>query len=96
MMMIRDDDDDDDDDDTDDDTDQIFPPVWGRICESPGSRRTLESLEGQRTAMEIIIMIVMVTQHIPTMTKSHHGGEVSVMMKVGMCQCQKPTKHHTP
>ena len=54
MMMIRDDDDDDD----DDDTDQIFPPVWGRICESPGSRRTLESLEGQRTAMEIIIMIV--------------------------------------
>ena len=39
-------------------------------------------------------MIVMVTQHIPNMTKSHHGGEVSVMKKVGMCQCQKPTIHH--
>ena len=34
-------------------------------------------------------------QLIPTMTKSHHGGEMSVMMKVGMCQCQKPTIHHT-
>ena len=31
---------------------------------------------------------------IPTMTKSHHGGKMSVMMKVGMCQCQKPTIHH--
>ena len=39
----------------------------------------------------IITIIIMDTQHIPTMTKSHHGGEVSVMMKVGMCQCQKPT-----
>ena len=27
-------------------------------------------------------------RHIPTMTKSHHGGEMSVMIKVGMC-----TKH---
>ena len=36
----------------------------------------------------------MVTQHIPTMTKSHHGKEMSVMMKVGMGQCQKPTIHH--
>ena len=35
----------------------------------------------------------MVTQHIPTMTKSHHGGEMSVMIKVGMCQCQIPTIH---
>ena len=42
----------------------------------------------------IYINIVMVTQHIPTMTKSHQGGELSVMMKVGMCQCQKPTIHH--
>ena len=40
--------------------------------------------------------MIRVTQHIPTMTKSHHGGEMSVMMKVGMCQCQKPTIHHTP
>ena len=40
------------------------------------------------------ITITMVTQHIPTMTKSHHGGEMSVMIKVGMCQCQIPTIHH--
>ena len=42
----------------------------------------------------VIIIIIMVTQHISTMTKSHHGGEMSLMMKVGMCQCQKPTIHH--
>ena len=30
-----------------------------------------------------IIIIIMVTQHIPTMTKSHHGGKMSVMKKVG-------------
>ena len=41
-----------------------------------------------------LIITIMDTQHIPTMTKSHHGGEMSVMMKVGMCQCQKPTIHH--
>ena len=35
-------------------------------------------------------MIMMVTQHIPTMTKSHHGGEMSVMIKVVMCHF-----HHT-
>ena len=34
----------------------------------------------------IIIMIMKVTQHIPTMTKSYHGGEMSVMIKVGKCQ----------
>ena len=44
----------------------------------------------------MMVVMMMVTLHIPTMTKSHRGGEVSVMMKVGMCQCQKPTKHHTP
>ena len=36
---------------------------------------------------------IMVTQHIPTMTKSHHGGEMSVMIKVGICQWQNPTIH---
>ena len=34
----------------------------------------------------LIIIIIMVTQHIPTMTKSHHGGNMSVMIKVGICQ----------
>ena len=38
-------------------------------------------------------MMMMACQHIPTMTKSHHGGEMSVMIKVGMCQCQIPTIH---
>ena len=31
------------------------------------------------------------TQHIPTMTISHHGGILSVMMMVGICQWQNPT-----
>ena len=46
--------------------------------------------------MLAMVVMLMVTQHIPTMTKSHHGGEMSVMMKVGICQCQKSTIHHTP
>ena len=33
----------------------------------------------------------MVPQHIPTMTNSHHGGILSVMMMVGICQWQNPT-----
>ena len=46
------------------------------------------------TTMNFIIMIMMTAcRHIPTMTKSHHGGEMSVMIKVGMCQCQIPTIH---
>ena len=32
-----------------------------------------------------------VTQHIPTMTNSHHGGFLSVMIMVGICQWQNPT-----
>ena len=46
--------------------------------------------------MFTLVIIIMVTQHITTMTKSHHGGEMSVRMKVGICQCQKSTIHHTP
>ena len=54
-----DDNDDDEDDDKEDDTDQIFSPVRGGISDRPGSRRTLEPLERQRTAMtNMIIMIV--------------------------------------
>ena len=33
--------------------------------------------------MMMIIIIIMVTQHIPTMTKSHHGGDMSELIKVG-------------
>ena len=43
--------------------------------------------------MIVNVMMMMVTQHIPTMTKSHRGGNMSVMIKVGMCQCQNPTIH---
>ena len=39
----------------------------------------------------IIIIIIMVPQHIPTMTNSHHGGFLSVMIMVGICQWQNPT-----
>ena len=39
------------------------------------------------------IIIIMACRHIPTMTKSHHGGEMTVMIKVGMCQWQNPTIH---
>ena len=31
------------------------------------------------------VIILSVTQYIPTMTKSHHGGNVSVMDMVGFC-----------
>ena len=38
----------------------------------------------QQVAMiKQVIVKVAVTQCIPTMTKSHHGGEMSVMIKVG-------------
>ena len=41
----------------------------------------------------VMVMMTMACRHIPTMTKSHHGGEMSVMIKVGMCQCQIPITH---
>ena len=34
----------------------------------------------------MMVMMMMVTQHIPTMTKTHHGGNLSVMNKVGICR----------
>ena len=45
------------------------------------------------TRMMMVMMMMRACRHIPTMTKSHHGGEMSVMIKVGMCQCQIPTIH---
>ena len=32
------------------------------------------------------LVMMMACRHISTMTISHHGGEMSVMIKVGMCQ----------
>ena len=37
-------------------------------------------------------MMMTVTQHIPTMTDSHHGGFLSVMIMVGICQVTN--SHH--
>ena len=37
----------------------------------------------------VIIIIVMAYWHIPTMTDSHHGGFLSVMTMVGICQVTK-------
>ena len=34
----------------------------------------------------MMMMMMMVPQHIPTMTNSHYGGILSVMMMVGICQ----------
>ena len=32
------------------------------------------------------ITVIMAYRHIPTMTNSHHGGFLSVMIMVGICQ----------
>ena len=43
--------------------------------------------------MKVMMVVMMtVTQHIPTMTSSHHGGFLSVMIMVGICQVTK--SHH--
>ena len=50
----------------------------------------------QAMTMMLLMLKAMKTvacRHIPTMTKSHHGGNMSVMIKVGMCHCQNPTIH---
>ena len=38
-----------------------------------------------------MMVIVMVTQQIPTMTKSHHGGNMSLIGEVGFCHWHIPT-----
>ena len=62
--------------------------AWLIMLSMPGRAQNL------RLATSIInINIIIACQHIPTMTKSHHGGEMSVMIKVGMYHCQIPTIH---
>ena len=39
----------------------------------------------------IIIIIIMAFRQIPTMTKSHHGGNLSLMAMVGFCHQHIPT-----
>ena len=43
------------------------------------------------TIMIMMIMIRMVTQQIPHMTKSHHGGNMSLIGEVGFCHRHIPT-----
>ena len=59
------------------------------------SHRKLDDDESivEGMVMMMIVMMMVACRHIPTMTKSHHGREISVMIKVGMCQCQIPTIH---
>ena len=70
------------------DDDQLLPDSLPLVC---------VLLVGQMwmIMMMMIVMMTMMTacRHIPTMTKSHHGGEMSIIIKVGMCQCQIPTIH---
>ena len=80
--------------------------VWSRIARKPRCcQSALPPPAGQHCfslclcSVPLIPVILtnikmMACRHIPTMTKSHHGGEMSVMIKVGMCQCQIPTIHH--
>ena len=39
----------------------------------------------------IMMMMTMVTQQIPHMTKSHHGGNMSLIGEVGFCHRHIPT-----
>ena len=57
--------------------------------------KVLPGIRSDPLMMMVVMMIVMMVacRHIPTMTKSHHGVEMSIMKKMGMCQCQIPTIH---
>ena len=44
-----------------------------------------------REAVKNYLADFLVTQHIPTMTNSHHGGFLSMMIMAGICQWQNPT-----
>ena len=62
----------------------LFGSIWS-IELSVGKDAEVNLFEADCT-------IIMVTQHIPTMTNSHHGGFLSVMIMVGICQVTK--SHH--
>ena len=68
--------------------------IWREMAElSAGDGAIIRSGNTVTIFIIIIVVIIVITiimmvtaQHIPTMTKSHHGGEMSVMIKVGKCQ----------
>ena len=41
--------------------------------------------------MIVFVVVMVVTQQIPTMTKSHHGGNMSLRGVVGFCHRHIPT-----
>ena len=41
--------------------------------------------------INMMMMMIMAFQHVNTVTKTHHDGNLSVMNKVGICPWQNPT-----
>ena len=78
---------------------------WPHTCVSPRSQppsanTSMETWDSQAEKQIApprhhcgLILLITACRHIPTMTKSHHGGNVSVFIKVGMCQCQNLAIH---
>ena len=61
----------------------VFVFIFEFVCESAFVVTMI-------TIMMTIVLIVgmdMACRHIPTMTKCHHGGEMSVMIKVHRWEC---------
>ena len=52
----------------------------------------VESIPCHRWKSKMGFQLMMAYRHIPTMTDSHHGGFLSVMIMVGICQVTK--SHH--
>ena len=67
--------------------------VKGSVVVITGSAQGIGRAVAEHLLAEGAKVDIMACRHIPTMTKSHHGREMSVMIKVGMCQCQIPTLH---
>ena len=64
------------------------------ICDSDITRISPKVSPSYLSSVIIIIfnIIYMAYRHIPTMTDSHHGGFLSVMIMVRICQVKK--SHH--
>ena len=58
----------------------VFVFIFEFVCESAFVVTMITIM------MTIVLIMDMACRHIPTMTKCHHGGEMSEMIKVGICQ----------
>ena len=66
------------------------------VCAGPwvlhdGKQRGDQQLQRHPSRDGKVMMIIMVTQQIPHMTKSHHGGNMSLIGEVGFCHRHIPT-----